>query len=206
MSRKKKFIRNCIFILIFVIVLLGKYYLSGYYFSKEECLEQLKNTLYLQDNIVLEDIQDDEIILFVLMDEKDETFSFVRMEEFNKHLYRQTKIGFDGYTNETYGELRMEIQKDHTFDYYSTYIDHGSEYSVHLIHRNDPNIDTIKLPFYNGDVRVNMWNHDYIIMISKDYVDETKTIKAYDKNNQLIEEVEYQKFFDHFWDGPGYFW
>ena len=129
MSRKNKFIRNCIFILIFVIVLLGKYYLSGYYFSKEECLEQLKNTLYLQDNIVLEEIQDDEIILFVLMDEKDETFSFVRMEEFNKHLYRQTKIGFDGYTNETYGELRMEIQKDQTFDYYSSYIDHASGYA-----------------------------------------------------------------------------
>ena len=39
-----------------MIVLIGKYYLSGYYFSKEKCLEQLKNTLYLQDNIVLEEV------------------------------------------------------------------------------------------------------------------------------------------------------
>lgn len=206
MSRKKKFIRNSIFI---AIILIGYFFYNGYFISKEKCLEQLKNALYLQDNIVLEEIQDDENILFVLIDEKDETFSFIRMEEYLNFLYKHRKIGYVGATNELYGELRMKIQKDHSFDYYHTSLDQEAIGDIFLIHRNNPNVHEIELFLDdNSTIRLNDWNNDYIIMVSflDIYVDSTKTIKAYDINNQLIEEVEYQEFFDHFYDGPLYIW
>lgn len=200
MNRKRKLIRNCI---IIGIIILANYFVNGYYLSKEKCLEQLKNTLYLKDNIVLEEIQDDETILFVLMDEKNDAFSFIRMEECMNFLYQQSMIGFNGKTNEVYGELRMKIQKDYSFDYYSTFVDHDSQFDVNLIHRNNLDVYEIELPLNNNkSIRLNNWNNDYIIFVNNPdcYVDETKTIKAYDENNQLIEEVEYEKFFDHFCD------
>ena len=63
----------------------------------------------------------------------------------NKYYEATSKVNEFCNENELYGELRMKIQKDHSFDYYHTSLDQEAIGDIFLIHRNNPNVHEFKI-------------------------------------------------------------
>ncbi len=178
MNRFKKLVINiCV-----ITSLLGLfYYFSGYYISKNKCIEDMLEFFNSDDTRIIKEITKDNITRVILTDRDNESISVIKLEKYG-FLYKTGS-----------SSLNQPIDKKNSFVIY-TYFDTSFEHSI-IIYRNNKDIDNIKITFRdNREISHNEWIGDF--MYISDWTEKLGShnfglYEAFDKEGNLIEQIEY---------------
>lgn len=175
MKRTKKLLINCS---IIAIILFSFYYFGGFYISKEQCVIETVRALYGNETETIMEFQNKNSLITLMANTKEKTFSLVGTK----------KIGFLYRTASS--SVGQKINEDELIEISGLF---SSEIGmVIIVYRNDPSIHKIEVVFGNGDTMIlEKWESDFVgFMLDSDNW-QSATYKAYDIDNQLIDEIYY---------------
>lgn len=174
MNRLKKLIKNVS--LIFIILILFYYY-GGFFLSKESLIEDKMKSIYsTADEFIVE-----------FNNKNNYKTLYVDFDTMSYSLIETKKIGFLWIDD---GSSSSNFELDRAFDIEGGYSSNFGTYIIIL--RNNENIDYITCDLENNESYIFYnWtkNISYIFIESGDWYN--GIYKAYDVNNNLIEEIEY---------------
>lgn len=175
MKRNRKLIRNSVLIAIFLFFI---YYFGGYYLSKEQCILETMRGLYANESEKILELENGNRSFTLMADEDEKTYSLIGTRKIG-FLYRTA--------SSSVGITIREENKIHISGLYNS--DSGM---VITVYRNDPSICKIEAALESGEtVTFDEWigNFSGLVLDTGDFYN--GIYKAYDTDNQLIEEVSY---------------
>ena len=174
MKRERKLFRNIIIISALLYVF---YYFGGYYISKEQCIKETMRSLYVKEDNVIMEIQNDNDIRTLVVDDNLSSVSVIGTRKAG--LFYHTASCSTG----------MNIKKDQAFSIHSSY---NSDIGLtSFIYRNNKDIAYIELTLNDGTlVVIDEWHDDFAGVIV-DTEEVYGIYRGYDVNGNLIEERDY---------------
>ncbi len=179
MKRIKKLAIHSIIIAILLFLF---YYFSGYYFSKEQCIEETLLGLYGTETNRIMELENGNYTATLFADTEKKTISVVGTK----------KIGFLYHT----AESSVDAAINQTGKFYPHGIYNSQIGFVVFIYRNDKSIERIEVTMNNGQIYIlDEWNNDFVgfKLLPDEITDDIPQgiYRAYDASNQLIEEKKY---------------
>ena len=179
MRRVKKIIFK---ISIIALLLFIFYYFGGWYFSKNQCIQETLQGYYITNHKKIMELEGENYTAILYADTNSPKISIVGIKKFGI-LYHQGSSA-----------PRRTIDQTRPFYPYGSY-NSDIGFAV-FIYRNDPSIERIEISMNNGNLYVlDEWNNDFVgLYLSPDDITENfpqGTYRAYDNANQVIYERKY---------------
>ncbi len=175
MKRGKKLLIN---ISIIALILWGIYYFGGYYVSKEQCIKETLRGLYAYETETIMEFENFDRGITLLADLEKKTYSIVETKVTG--LFYQADNTLAGYS----------IKEDYAIDVFGMYADKMG--TGIFVYRNDQSIAKVEVELENREtVTLDEWNNDYAGYLQGDNEFVKGTYRAYNANDELIEEIEW---------------
>lgn len=181
MKRNKEFFRN---ILILCVLAYSIIYFGNFYFTEEQCLEEIMKSMYMEDYEILGSYKINSEIEYTLINHENKSYYRLAIDDVGP-LYRYSEV---------FGNEIRQMDDEHSIAIEgSIYNDGYPRKSIYVIYRNNENVNSVVLQHPDGNKEMcKEWNGNFCI-----FLDENITIftalphYVYDKNHELIEIIEY---------------
>lgn len=179
MKRIKKLSIHSIIIAVLLFIF---YYFGGYYFSKDQCIQETLRGLYGTETDCIMELKNNNYTATLFADIEKKTLSIVGTK----------KIGFLYHT----ASSSVSGKIDQTGKFYPHGIYNSEMGFVVFLYRNDKSIEKVEVTMNNGQIYVlDEWTNDFVgLKLSPDEITEDipqGIYRAYDASNQLIYERTY---------------
>ncbi len=172
MKRLKTLIK---YVLIILVYLGFKFYIGGYYFSKEKCDEATMRSLYANETIHVMDFTEKNKSISVYTNPEERTVSLIGSEK-KGFLYK----GMNSLASQPINDEPISVITMRVSDFRG---------DILLVYRNDPNVSTIEIDQLDGTIILWGWKDDFAGWILKQDDIYKNTCKAFDDQGNLIAEI-----------------
>ncbi len=179
MKRVKKILFK---ISIIALLLFTFYYFGGWYFSKNQCIQETLRGYCITNYKKIMELESKNYTALLYTDTNTAKISIIGIQNFGI-LYHEGSSAPSGTLNQTkpfypYGSYDSDVG------------------FVVFIYRNDPSIERIEISMNNGNLyALDDWNNNFVgFYLTPDEITEEipqGTYRAYDASNQLIHERKY---------------
>lgn len=176
MNRNRLLLRNCILILILLSIYI---LLSGKYITKEQCLKDTINTLYIKEKELIAEVEMKNETVFIMFDSDNYTASMICIEK-------------QGILYSTGGSITsIPIRRDIPLAYIGFHASNSD--AVYVVYRNDEHIKYLNVLLHENTTlcEVNEWTENFGYFYDDCNGAGTGIYKAYDKDSNLIYETIY---------------